>query len=212
MKKALVVSFPRSGTHFLINTLSMNFGYAGKGEYISLEPIAYNLYVAGNMLDLLRKFHQKDSRPIFVKSHHDVEFFETKLSEIMEMYTVFYIYRNPEDVMESYRKHINGLPWLEGPKCETAEEFAESMPVGGMLRHQYQQYKTMTDKHWAHVAGWNASLYRERIVYVKYEDLNERFIDTVKEIGKQLGETPSGYARPDKDKDVIKDGRVFLHV
>lgn len=211
MKKALVVSFPRSGTHFLMNTLGLNFGYDSE-KFVNLESMGYNFWVADNVHWAINKIHINSSDPVCIKSHHDIEFFEPKMEDILDICNVFYIYRNTEDVMNSYCKHLNALPWMEGPTCKNGEELTEAMPIGGMLRYQYQQYMSMGDKHWAHIAGWNASAFRDSIIYVKYEDLNENFQGTTARIAERLGMPVTQFQRPRRDKQVVKDGQVFRHV
>jgi hypothetical protein len=208
MKKALIVSFPRSGTHFLMNTLSLNFDY-DDGHY-NLEPMGFNFYVVNNVHWILGQIWKRDQKPNFVKSHHEIEFFEDMLPDIMEMYDVFYISRDIDAVMQSYCRHLNGLPWMEGPKVADGDTLKWQEPVGGMLRYQKYQYKTMAHKYAAHVVQWHETKHRNNIVYVRYEDLNERFDDTVEKIGGQLGYEPNRpIRRPDRETNTIRDGRVF---
>ena len=54
MKKALIVSFPRSGTHFLMNTLQLCFNYDNNGHG-NLEPLGFNFHVPNNVHWVLTK-------------------------------------------------------------------------------------------------------------------------------------------------------------
>jgi len=205
-KKALVVSFPRSGTHFLMNTLALNFGYINK--HANVEPLGYNLYAPENFLWVLCKLDGSYDGQTMLKSHHEIWFMESVMHKILEHFEVFYIARDGEPVLKSYHRHIKGLPWVEGPRTETWEKFAEAMPIGGMLRYQCQQYPSMAEKHKSHVIGWLNSSFSDRIHYIKYEDLDLKFEETVKKIGEDLNITPRKIVRPSRDKNVVKDGQI----
>lgn len=211
MKKALIVSFPRSGTHFLMNTLRACFNYDQQGHG-SLEPLGFNFYVPNNVWWVLSKMNESyPGIPLCVKSHHEHEFFDYALPNIMKDYTVFYVYREMEAVMRSYCKHINGLPWTEGPKTIGWKAFAEMAPVGGMLRYQVRQYKTMQEKYEAHVENWLASPMRSEIIYVKYEDLNKNFDIEVRNIAERIGKEPTIIERPDAWARTVHDGEIALY-
>ena len=206
-KRALIVSFPRSGTHFLMNTLSMNLGYVNK--HVNLEPLGFNFWVGQNVHWVLERAFKHSPPNTFVKSHHEIWFFEDVMERIFPMYDVFYISRNTKDVMNSYCRHINALPWLEGPKVKSGEELANSRPIGGMLRYQYQQHPMVGHKHIAHVSEWQNSNHKDKIIYVRYEDLNENFEETVDNIAQQIGRKAKRIIRPSRTESVVKDGEVF---
>lgn len=212
MKKALIVSFPRSGTHFLMNTLQLCFNYDNNGHG-NLEPLGFNFHVPNNVHWVLTKMDASFPGIAFcIKSHHEHEFFSFALERILKDFTVFYVYRNMADVMESYRKHVAALPWVEGPTATTGAQFATMEPVGGMLRYQARQYATMADKYRAHVSGWINSEFRSDIVYVRYENLNERFDDEVLRIAEKIEIEPTVIQRPARDKGVVGDGKIAMYV
>jgi len=135
VKKAMVVSHERSGTHFLMNTLADNFGYVSF-PWIDLDvgkPINY--YSPDNILGFLKCMK---GQPILniLKSHHQVDFFLPILGELLEEYHIFYIHRKVTEVMESFAKHINGIEWDAGPRTKNGKELMFMEPSGGLLRYQ----------------------------------------------------------------------------
>ena len=212
MKKAIVASFPRSGTHFLMNSLALNFGYVSE-QFIDLDWFV-NPYVPSNLWVALCHIRDNESEPVIVKLHHDIEFFGGYIANITEAFNVFYIHRDPEDALNSYCKHIWDInkqhpEWIEGPLKHSGQEFAMAEPLGGMLRYQCRQYPTMLDKWKAHTYGWMESLFntvKQRIIYVRYEDLWDSFDGTIPMISGRLVIPCESPKKPPKDVNVVEDG------
>ena len=102
--------------------------------------------------------------------------------------------------MNSFCKHLNVFPWDAGPKEKSGLHLMIAEPSGAVLRYQKRQYLNMQTRWKNHVDGWLNSFLNERdkIIYVKYEDLNDKFTDTMHKIATRLGlklETP---VRPEK--------------
>ena len=108
MKKLLVASHERSGTHFLINSIANNSGglygspniqnpskdiYHG-GPYNN--PQEYKEYVYA----YLSSYSGVSESKIF-KTHHKAEFFKEYITELKKEYHILYIQRNPLDVLTS---------------------------------------------------------------------------------------------------------------
>jgi hypothetical protein len=113
-KKAIVVSHERSGTHFLMNTLAKNFDYVSHPFWNLDYNQGINLHDQSVLSHFLGLSHNKPVLNI-LKSHHPVEFFESNLDYLCEQFFVFYIYRDPRDVLISYRRLLTRFPWDEGP-------------------------------------------------------------------------------------------------
>ena len=118
MKKLIVVSHERSGTHFLINSITNNSGGV-YGRPYPLEPYK-DVYHDGPYDDpkeykeyvyaWLNSYRGVSESKIF-KTHHKAEFFKDYLADIKEEYHILYIRRNPLDVLTSlYHYYRNCEP------------------------------------------------------------------------------------------------------
>ena len=128
MKKILVASHERSGTHFLINAIGLNFGLDAK-IWIDLDEAVPNPYLPNDVIDALKIATQ--SGKVFVKTHYAAEFVVPVLPVAAQFYHIFYIYRDMEPMMESFCKHLNSIIWNEGPKVEDGKELASAEPLNG---------------------------------------------------------------------------------
>lgn len=205
VKKVIVISHERSGTHFLMNTLADNFGYVSS-KWINLDidnPI--NFYAPANIIGFLQCMFGKPVLNI-VKSHHPVEFFLPILPMLLQEFHIFYVYRDGAEVMESFCKHLKAEDWDMGPKVENGQILAKTAPAGAVLRYQKMQYPTMWDRWEAHVTGW-LSLppdLMERIIYVPFQALRDDFENIVKYIAFRLGRpVPVDMHKPDKYDRVV---------
>ena len=217
LQKVIVISHERSGTHFLMNTLAQNFGYVSN-DWIDLDSnLPINYWNPPNTIEILSITKGKPIATLF-KAHYSVEFFLPILRELLDEFFIFYIYRNGNDVMESFCRHVKDLlkppyAWFAGPECVDGKEFAAAEPCGGMLRYQWRQYPNCYARWEAHVDGWMNDVplsLRNRLVHVKYEDLNNDFPGTVRNIANRLGLTPPDHpVRPTKFDNVIEPESIL---
>lgn len=216
-RKAIVASFPRSGTHFLMNTLERNFGYQAVPfvDFGGIEEQYYGTNVA-HYCEVISINHDA---PVIIKTHCEVDFFtqlatnqitnekETVLSIIKRWYDIFYIYRDMEPTMESYAKHMRANVEQKNPRSnpypKDGKELSKMEPWGSPMFHQMKQYPTFEDKWKGHVEGWKQAEKDYGVIVVKYEDLNERFDETVRELSKKLKIPVLVPERPPKDKNVV---------
>jgi hypothetical protein len=207
-KKILVISHERSGTHFLMNTLALNFGYISK-PWINIDyELGLNLYSANILLSFFRQMHEKPILNI-VKTHHQAGFYIDFIDYLTDQFHVFYIYRDPRDVMLSFWKMISGLSWDEGPKVSSVGEFMRAAPRGGNLRYQKMQTETMLSWWQAHVEGWAdvAEIHAgQKIMMLSFESLNLDFDGTVKNIGNRIGHPVATPVCPSKEVNVVRAG------
>ncbi len=204
MKLIIVNSHERSGTHFLMNSLALNFGYVSS-PYVNFDYPDMTPYAPENILRLLQRLH----KPHFiVKSHYDANFFRSIMGEIQKFAHVFYIYREEDGVFKSCLKHWNDIQWQEAPKCENIEELKVAPPSGGVLRYQMKQHPSMLARWQHHKASWMYSMAGFNIIYVRYEDLENRFDKTMRIISKRI-EMPviGGIARKPDRKNTVQDGQ-----
>jgi len=200
MKKIIVFSHPRSGTHFLMNTIADNFGYTST-RWIDLDyPRPYNWYLPANVAEFFQDFKGHPVANIF-KSHHPFEFIQDAFEEMVKEFLVFYIYRDIKDVMESYCRLLNAFPFNEGPKCRSGKQLAMTEPCGALLRYQQRQYQNMQERYWDHLDGWMG---KDEVIYVRFEDLRDDFENTVRAIGKSIRRScPDRIVKPYKDDRTI---------
>lgn len=207
-KKAIVISHERSGTHFLMNSLAENFGYVSYPwwNFDYNQPI--NFHDPSIISGFLRMSHDQSVLNI-LKSHHPIEFFESNLEYLMEQFFVFYIYRDPRDVLLSYWKLVNHFPWDEGPKTQTIGEFIRSEPRGAMLRYQKQQEANIVNRWRTHVSGWlefHESNPGCKIFVTRFEDLDLEFDSVIEKISTFTEMEITTPKRPDKFRNVISTG------
>ena len=93
-KKAAVISHERSGTHFLMNTLALNFGYLAKPWWNFDFELGLNFHSFDNLYEYLKQVHD---RPVInvLKSHHHMDFFQEFIDYVTSQFHIFYIYRDP---------------------------------------------------------------------------------------------------------------------
>lgn len=212
--KIMVVSHERSGTHFLMNSLSLNFGYYAEGNTTDTDKLwldldmnlPINFWNPRNIMDF---FNMLKGKPVLniVKSHHPIEFFKPILRDIVEEFFIFYIYRDEKGVMDSCSRHYNIMEWDAGPKTENGVEYSLAIPCGGQLRYQKRQYINCRERWNEHVRGWINEVplsLMNRIVYVKYHDLRDNFDQVIRDISSRIGiACPEYPVKPSKFENVV---------
>ena len=206
IKKAMVVSHERSGTHFLMNTLDKNFSYVSR-PWINFDfELGINFHSSKAILNFFRKLHNKPVLNI-VKSHHHFSFFSSIIQYLTTQFHIFYIYRDPRDTMASFYRLIDHFQWDEGPRTSGISEFIRAQPRGGILRYQKEQEPDMLSRWQNHVLSWyDYARENGNITLIKYKDLNLNFDKTVERIGHVLGENVEEPIRPGIDENVIHKG------
>lgn len=205
-RPVIVASHERSGTHFLMNTLALNFG-ADARNYISNDiTMGADFYSPADLRKYLGILH-RDLRGRIVKEHHDVAFFDGMLGELAARFTIFYIYRNPADTMCSLWRYVRQAERREGPLLPSAGAFLRAAPCAGMLRYQMEQHPTVLARWRAHVDGWTTRGVAEAgALAVSYEALNRDFAATVARLGRHLGVPCRQPVRPSPRENVIAPG------
>lgn len=197
-KKVIVLSHERSGTHFLINSIANNFGYQKQQLDIDNFPGTKRPMVDWEdqkiLHNFLQQFHNKPVANIF-KCHHSYEFFQQEMAYLLSQFHVFYIYRDGRDVMTSLWNYFHRINWFEGPRTESVGELMRTYPAGKMCRYQYEMRPTLLNRWIHHVNDWITQA-PQGICYIRYEDLNHRFEDTIKTIGQHMGMIPKCLKKP----------------
>lgn len=209
VRKILVVTHERSGTHFLMNSLALNLSYIAR-PWLNVDfEHGINFHSAEAFAGFFRLFQGKPVLNIG-KSHHCFGFYENFAEQLMEEFQIIYVHRDPRDVMVSFWRLVNSLPWDEGPKTATPAEFMRRPPSGAMLRYQKHQAETILDRWADHLRGWTIDApepLRRNIIYLRFEDLRQNFQATVKDLADRLGLTCPAPRMPSPDRNVVLPGK-----
>jgi hypothetical protein len=201
----IVASHERSGTHFLINTLALNFGFAAKHVDSDIASGA-DFYIRSHFQTFLDCLRQVGSGRI-LKEHHHLVFFDGMLEHLREKFIVFYVYRNPADVMCSHWRYVRSVERREGPITETPGAFMRAAPWGGMLRYQMEQQASVLDRWRSHVDAWTTlGVEAAGAIPVVYEELNLDFEATVARLAARLGVPCPRPVRPSLTENVMEPG------
>ncbi len=205
----MVISHERSGTHFTMNALAGSFDYVSN-PWITVDRHRFNInyFHTPSLKNLVLQLAAQRS-PSLMKSHHEFEFFKRFAAATEGVLNIVYVYRNPADVMSSFWRFLHTWDWAEGPTVETVLGFATAAPMGQLMRYQFRQYPTMLDRWANHVECWiDAARRANNIHIVRYEDLAERYDDTIKRLGRRLGLQPTQLAPPSRNINVVQAGTV----
>lgn len=200
----MVVSHERSGTHFLMNSIAGAYGYP-PGQFLDFDQTALNInyFHPSAVAEVLKRASARPT-PTVIKSHHAVEFFDGILDEVLAHMPLFYIHRDPVDVMISYWRVVGSWPWHEGPRRMSALEFAAAEPEGMMMRYQQTQARNLLHRWARHVDGWtSAAEGRPRLTVVRYDALKSRYEQTVAAFGDTLGGRSGPLVPPNRNTNVI---------
>lgn len=204
-----MVSHERSGTHFLMNSLAKCFGYiANPWINFDISTLPVNFYAPKNIVEYFEQFRGKTIVNIF-KSHHPYAFFEQVLPSIIDEFHIFYVYRDPRDVMLSMWRYLNTLHWYEGPKTVSPKELIRQQPSGRLLRYQWNQEPSMIHRWRTHVDGWTLGVpenMRSRVTLIRFKDLAQNFEQVIRSIG-QFFDSPSSFEKPS-----LNDSSVLPHL
>lgn len=205
----LVVSHERSGTHFLMNAIARGYGYTTR-PWVDMDygSMTINFFHPPSIASTLASLADRRIAAI-IKSHHSADFFDGILDRVLKRYVVFYIHRDPVDVMLSFWRFMHRWHWHEGPKCSDPLAFATAAPEGQLLRYQRHQRRNMLDRWAKHVEGWQrASVERPRLQFVSYAALRDDYRATLGGFAEILGRKPADLRRPGRNRSVIRGGSV----
>ncbi len=213
-KKVAVISHERSGTHFLMNTMALNFGYLSNPWWNFDFELGINFHSPSTILQYIQLAHDKPILNI-LKSHHPIGIYADIMEYMSSQFFILYIHRDPAATLRSNRRLIESFRlkgWDEGPLSQNLSEFLRLEPSGSMLRYQKMQEASMVHRWHSHVSGWldYESIYPDRIHTISYRDLNDSFVETVKKLSADLDlRLPVEIRRPERDKNVISSNATY---
>ncbi len=196
MKKVLVASFQRSGTHFLINTLASNFAGIADG-WIDVVHAEDNKWVKGLTADNLCEKIREQLIDIYpehelqqcVKTHFQAYFFERFWDELCERYHIIYIVRDPRDTIAAcynyynktnYEVFVREADFSKFLRAELWDVRTETQPYS----YSYVKPRDIIDKWQKHLISWLP--YRDRgVTFVHFSDLKNDLEGVIKKIESQ---------------------------
>ncbi|XP_074153766.1 sulfotransferase 2A1-like [Sminthopsis crassicaudata] len=171
----IIVSYPKSGTHWMINILSLIYS-KGDPTWVKSVPywkrcpwieVKYNMEMIKNRTD----------SGLFT-SHLPVQLFPK--SYFTSKAKILYVARNPRDILVSLYHFKNYIPCY--PLYSTFEHFFEDFLQGKVL------YGSWFD----HIRGWLPMRNSEKFLFLTYEELHQNPKVSVEKIcqflGKELNE------------------------
>lgn len=204
--KVLIVSHERSGTHFVMNSLALNFGYIAS-PWVNLDyELGINFHSPYAFDSLMSHFAGQWVANVF-KSHHEFGFYADWIHKHLADFKIIYMLRDAASVLRSYQRFLQTTQWNEGPKISSPSKFIRANPVGSLTRFQFQYAETMTDRWCNHVEGWlrgGLSLGSSAFLPVLYSSLDESFEDSMKSIATFLNlKLPERIQKPDRFANVV---------
>ena len=189
----MVCSHERSGTHFMMNSISecteytvspfLNFDYMPLGAFVnffSKESINKFLF---SLQDISQNEYSSYCVNSIIKSHFPLSL----LDHNKNLCRVIYIYRNPEEVFISYWKFLHRWNWLEGPKLSSPLELIKTNPKGQSQRYQIENHTNYFARWASHIIdAKNAEINSSNIVLVNYSELKNNFETTIEYICDKL--------------------------
>ncbi len=201
MKKILVISHERSGTHFLINSIVSNFpGFERSGNVINVPTEKMTPIYLQNWF----RINSTKCSNILYKSHHQFYWFQKFFYKLLiENFHIFYVIRDGRDVMTScfhyYNKCSSYSRHFQLICADTMSGFLRMNPrANGLTVDDYSFRNTSNPvERWvAHIRSWLQVRYDINII--SYEELNNNFEDTIRRIGLILDlDIPQNPERPD---------------
>ena len=213
----MVCSHERSGTHFLMNAINECTKYTSK-PFINFDLIplggSLNFFHDQSVCDFYRKISnfridgKTNCARNISKSHFPVSLVGKALKNDLKL---FYIYRNPVDVMISYWKFLHQWDWFEGPKTSSPLELAKHIPAGQSQRYQLRNCTSYFVRWAEHVSNaFIAAKNNANIVLVRYNDLKCDYKRTVLESCHSLKLEIINDPIPPSKNDFIKGANMKL--
>jgi len=193
--KILVVSHERSGTHFLINSISANFGFNNNQIDVfardAINPSRSNQEeYRSKIINFCELQKGLDNR--IYKSHHQDGFFD--IHKLNESYHIFYIVRDPRDVLVSCYYYFNRSNVTAFPRVKNVCDLAfNTKPYRYPFDGAYSLVKSedFVSRWITHVRGW-----LDKATIITYEEMKTNFSSAMRKVSVVLGRDLTGCVVP----------------
>ena len=182
VKNIIVISHQRSGTHLTIDTIRNNFPLYKKKNYVVLNR---KFEKDNEQIQFLKNFKEKTT---VVKTHF-LPNFETytnnnlhkqKLNDLFNNSHLIYVYRNGLDVMVSLYLYMQ--KYDNKVKNISFEKFLQTENNFDDTKEKYSRIQF-----WGHhIKTWKESQFAKNILWIKYEDLNNNYEETITKIAEHF--------------------------
>ncbi len=191
----MVCSHERSGTHFLIDSLSSCTEYTNNPLfYFDYRPFLGSDHIFFSEERNIKLFKRLSNLKIennklcmksIIKSHFPVSMIGQKIPENL---LIAYIYRNPVDVLISFWKLLHRISYPEGPKTNSPLELAKHVPIGHSQRYQISNVRSYFDRWAEHVSiAHKYSKKHNNISLISYNELSEKYNESISYLSNKLG-------------------------
>lgn len=174
----IIISHRRSGTHLTIDSIRNNIINYKERDYLVLnEKISNEEYKKHFLSELKKKSNVIKTHflPDFSLYNFDNEMNE-QLNTLFDNSNLIYVYRNGLDVMVSLFEYMKKY-----------DSDVQNISFNEFL-NTYNNFDNTTEKFtrtnfWKyHIQEWQNSKYKDRIMWIKYEDLITNYDDTILKI------------------------------
>lgn len=178
MKNILVVGHERSGHHFLMNTIMLNWNRYDSENWHDF-PIRHN-----TIFEFIKNVPL--NRDKIYKTHHQWYNFQDCFDELLEKFHVFYVIRDGRDVMVSAYYHFKFQNMFYEIGKKTFSEFIRLDPKDMKIRlYSMIEPENMVLRWVEHVNSW----IDKGIEVIKFEDMKNNWNDVVVKVEQLLGKS-----------------------
>jgi len=203
-----LVSYPRSGNTWLLNSLAMLFGAIRSEARSSFTQYPFLYGTPGHDQFHLRAEEPLDmSRPLIIKSHEEYEVHQRLYPRRKRLY----LYRDPRDTLLSYYFYVKAFRTKDDVVFERiGSEGVLTAKTEQTISFNHEEFMEFLLKHaseWAaHVEAWLAA---DDVLTLRYEELHRDFLDKLATIAAYLDIEPVvGLA--EVEKEYVHRFRRFL--
>lgn len=203
-----LVSYPRSGNTWLLNSLVMLFGAIRSEARSSFRHYPYSYGTPGHNHFFLRAEDPLDmSRPLVIKSHEVREVYQ----RLYPKRKCLYLYRDPRDTLLSYYFYMKAFGADDDVVFERiGSEAVLTAKTEQSVSFDREEFTEFLKKHapeWAmHVEAWRAP---DDVFTLSYEQLHHHFLDKLAAIATHLDIRPV-VSPADVEKEYVHRFRQFL--